>query len=128
MKPIKRFPLAVVFLLAACSSVLPGGSAPRDDPVLTVQPDAAADGVLVTIGAALDDPGHPAFVGGMLLVDAAGTAWLCEALAESFPPQCAGERVRVENLGVVALPRLATGGGVQWSNEPIQLLGTVQVP
>jgi hypothetical protein len=119
-------PLALVLLLAACSSLAPSRPAGAD-PVLVVQPDAPADAVLVTIGDAIANAGGAAFVGGMLLIDADGTPWLCDALGESFPPTCSGDRVRIENLAAVALPKLTTGGGARWSEGPIQLLGTVRV-
>ena len=124
---LRRLPLGLVLLLAACGSLAP--SRPVDaDPVLVVQPDAPADAVLLTIGDAIDNPGHALFVGGQLLIDADGTAWLCEALAESFPPQCGGDRLRVENIEAATLPKLATGGSARWSEAPVQLLGSVLVP
>lgn len=127
MRHLRGLTLAILLVLAACSGVLP--SAPADaDPVFLVQPDVPADTVLVTIAAAVAQPGQPAFVGGMLLIDADGTAWLCDALAESFPPQCGGERLRIANVAAATLPKLASGGGASWSEAPIQLLGSVRLP
>ena len=128
MTVLRRLPVLLILLLAACSSILPAAPATSGIPVLTVQPDAAADAVLVTIADATANAGRAAFVGGMLLIDADGTAWLCDALGESFPPTCSGDRLLLENLGAAALPKLASGGGARWSEAPIQLLGTVRLP
>ena len=54
---------------------------------------------------------------------------LCEVLLESFPPQCGGLRLVVENLDLGTIVGLQTATResvpVTWSNQPMQLLGTV---
>lgn len=119
--------LPIVLLLVACGGLVP---TPRGSGVATlrVQPAAMADGPGISIAAAIADPGQPVLVNGSLLVEPDGTAWLCEALGESFPPSCSGARLRVDNLDAAAgLPRLASGGGATWSDGEVQLLGTVTV-
>ena len=56
---------------------------------------------------------HLVSVTGALLVNADGTVLLCDAIAESFPPQCAGERIAVEGFDPAASnsrKRTASGG------------------
>ncbi|MBM3141116.1 MAG: hypothetical protein FJZ92_13150 [Chloroflexi bacterium] len=55
----------------------------------------------------------------------AGEVRLCEALAESMPPQCGGSSLRVEGLDLAELAGLERASGVTWSSRPLQLLGRV---
>jgi hypothetical protein len=67
--------------------------------------------------------GESVLVNGALFIDADGDVLLCEAMAESFPPQCGGTRLGVEGLD----PRgqqLEEANGVRWS-ESVQLYGRV---
>ena len=127
MKKPLAFPLLLVALVACSTpaSVAPTAT-PSGAPMLHVAADAAVDGPGITIAEALAQPGEPLLVNGTLLIDPDGTAWLCSALAESFPPQCGGERLMVvdlENAG--ALPELQSGNGVRWSEGEVRLFGTV---
>lgn len=95
--------------------------------MLHVAPDAAVDGPGLSVGAALGGDGSRVLVRGMLLIDPDGTAWLCSALAESFPPQCAGERLEVVDLAnATALPELTVANGVRWSEAEVGLFGTIR--
>ena len=51
---------------------------------------------------------------------------LCEILAESFPPQCAGRFLMVQGLDLTTVDGLTTEGSVTWSDQPVQVLGTVE--
>ena len=51
---------------------------------------------------------------------------LCETLAESFPPQCAGRFLMVQGLDLTTVDGLTTEGSVTWSDQPVQVLGTVE--
>jgi hypothetical protein len=51
---------------------------------------------------------------------------LCEALAESFPPQCGGVSLVVEGLDLDLVDGLERSGNVQWTNFPLQVLGDVE--
>jgi hypothetical protein len=77
-------------------------------------------------------------VGEALTVDATGTlavgafyfsndegTWLCDALAESFPPQCAGERVTFDGESVIDPDELDEEQGVTWSPQPVTVLGSI---
>jgi hypothetical protein len=64
-------------------------------------------------------------VSGALFVNADGTVLLCDAIAESFPPQCGGERIVVEGLDLSTVADLQEEGGVRWA-ESVTLLGSVE--
>ena len=120
-----RFPLLflLVMLLAACGTTLP---APSGEPVLVVT-DGVVEGPGLSVADALDHQATDDIVtvSGALFVNADGTVILCDAIAESFPPQCGGERIRVEGLDLAAVPGLQTEGDVSWA-EGVTLLGSVE--
>jgi len=51
---------------------------------------------------------------------------LCEVLAESFPPQCGGRFLAVKGLDLVTMDGLTKEGSVTWSEQFVQVLGTVE--
>jgi len=130
--------LLVVLALTACASVPPSGNpdapdtgeqgatqppgAPKSDGTLTIGDDVA--GPAVQVADALASDGRPVRVAGALFVDADGTVLLCSAIAESFPPQCGGDRLRVVGLDLEALDGLEQANGVRWA-EGVELSGTV---
>ena len=67
----------------------------------------------------------PLLINGQLHVEN-GRARLCEALAESFPPQCAGRFLVVEGLDLMTIDGLTSEGSVTWSDQTVQILGTVE--
>ena len=95
--------LALLVVLAACRT--PGstgdpsdGPAGSDAPVLVIAEGGPGAEPGLSVGEALthgptDDL---VTVTGALFVDADGTVRLCDAILESFPPQCGGERIEVE--------------------------------
>jgi hypothetical protein len=125
-------PLAVALLailLAACGG---SGDSPSPsagglgDPVLVI-----ADGGISEPGMSVAEAlGHRATddlvtVSGALFVDPDGTVRLCDAIAESFPPQCGGERIVVQGLDLDAIGDLQTEGDVSWA-EGVTLFGSVE--
>ena len=64
-------------------------------------------------------------VTGALFVNADGTVLLCDAIAESFPPQCGGDRIAVDGLDLATVAGLQEANGVQWA-EGVVLLGSVE--
>lgn len=54
-----------------------------------------------------------------------GGVRLCEALAESFPPQCGGPSILFDNTAGVDLGVLSIEQGVTWSDQPILVEGEV---
>ena len=111
-------------VLAGCAD--PVTSLPTGDPVLVI-----ADGAITEPGMTVADAlGHRASddlvtVSGALFVDAGGTVRLCDAVAESFPPQCGGERIVVQGLNLGEIGDLQTEGDVSWA-EGVTLFGSVE--
>ena len=128
MKRITSLTLLFV-LLAACAA--PGDSDdPTDDgapPVLVIADGGPGDGPGLTVAEALthgptDDL---VTVTGALFVDADGTVRLCDAIAESFPPQCGGDRIVVEGLDLNDIDDIQEENDVRWA-ESITLFGSVE--
>lgn len=86
------------------------GEAPVVDGALTVA-DVAGDGNVI---------GPVTVVG--FLVDDGTTIRLCEALAESFPPQCGGASVPVDGYDGLGLP-LSSEGDVTWTDVSVEIAG-----
>jgi hypothetical protein len=90
-----------------------------------------ADGPGISVGEALGSAaiGRP-LVNGILLEEADGTFWLCDALRTSPPPDCAEPRLLVVNMpqsdeAFVNGSGLHDEGGVRW-REQAQLYGDVR--
>ena len=49
----------------------------------------------------------------------------CSALAESSPPQCVGESLKVEGMDLSQVVKLQQVDGIRWSEE-MQLLGEIE--
>ena len=117
-------------LLTACGAAgdIPSASAGGQpgEPVLVI-----ADGGISEPGMSVAEAlGHRATddlvtVSGALFVDPDGTVRLCDAIAESFPPQCGGERIVVQGLDLDAIANLQTEGDVSWA-EGVTLFGSVE--
>ena len=125
--------VVLVTALVACGDASvsddgpPVSGSPGGNPPVLVIADGGGDEPGVTVGEAL---GHQATddlvsVTGSLVVGADGTVMLCEALAESFPPQCGGERITVEGLDPSAVAGLETEGDISWSDS-VTLFGSVE--
>jgi hypothetical protein len=124
-----RTPLAATLLLAvlaACTAPAAAPSRAAGEPLLVI-----ADGAMGEPGMSVADAlGHRATddlvtVSGALFVDADGTVRLCDAIAESFPPQCGGDRILVQGLDLDSVANLQTEGGVSWA-EGVTLFGSVE--
>ena len=85
-------------------------------------PSAMGPGISVTEALASDQ--GPLLVNGYLVITPEG-ARLCEALAESFPPQCGGASLIVDEPDPSALEQVTTEGDVSWTETQVQLLGMV---
>lgn len=126
--------LIVAVVLSACAST--GGDepitdqpttdeGPQADAVLVIQPGAIADGPGISIPDALEQAGgEPVLVNGTLFIAPDGSVLLCDAIAESFPPQCGGTRLEVRGLDPAGL-LLEEANGVRWA-ESVQLFGRIQ--
>ena len=108
--------LAAVVLAAGCG----GEQADRTPP----SGDAAGPGLTVREAVESDAEG-PLLVRGALHARE-GEIRLCEALAESHPPQCGGASLRVEGLSLSDVEGVQTAQGVSWTEEEVKLLGDVE--
>lgn len=59
------------------------------------------------------------------VVRTAGSDLLCEVLADSFPPQCGGEKLTIANPEALNAFPLVEEGEVQWSENAIIVLGRI---
>ncbi len=57
------------------------------------------------------------------LVHRDGTTRLCQYLLESYPPQCGGSSVQVDNLALDDVAGLQSAEGVRWSDDVVRLSG-----
>lgn len=96
----------------------PGGE-PQDLP--TSGDDAAAIAVSVIDAVGMTGP---AVVTGFL-VDSGEDLRLCEALAESFPPQCGGESIALSDHDQVDPEDLQTEGSVTWTDSAVTISGEI---
>ena len=80
----------------------------------------------ISIGEAFNtDLKGPLLINGLLHVEN-GQVRLCESLAESFPPQCAGRFLVVKGLDLLKMDGLTREGSVMWSERSVQILGTLE--
>ncbi len=126
-----KFLLLGVAVVAALALIACGDD---DDAGATATPTIAAGVTGATLGVG---PGlsvaealsstldGPLLVNGFLV--AVGDAVrLCEVLLESFPPQCGGESLVVEGLDLGSMEGLTTNQDVTWSDQTLQILGSVE--
>ena len=124
---MRTAPLVLLLVLAACGGASATPTPPdAADPVLVIA-DGGGNGDGVSVADAL---GHQAtddlvLVTGALFVDADGSVRLCDAIAESFPPQCGGERIEVQGIDLATIDGLQNENGVQWA-ESVTLFGSVE--
>jgi hypothetical protein len=127
-RPMRSLPtlLIALLLLAACAADPPAAT-PTDDTwtlVITDGDPGDAPGISVADALTHGPTDDIVTVSGALFVDADGTVLLCDAIAESFPPQCGGERIEVDGLDLATV-ELEEANGVRWA-EGVTLLGSVE--
>ena len=114
--------LAILVLLSACSVGQAGDRTPNGG-----QGDSTGVGPGISIDEARASDGQePLLINGWLVVSPQGEVRFCSALGESNPPSCAGSSLLVEGLDPADAGELAEAEGVQWSEESIQLLGSIE--
>jgi hypothetical protein len=72
----------------------------------------------------VSDVGGVVAVRGAFFDDGSGPR-LCEALAESFPPQCGGGSLPVTGYEEVIDVPLQTEQGVTWTDQPVTFIGEI---
>ncbi len=121
----------VILLLAACSAPAdpddptddndsPPASTPSGGaPVLVIADGSPGDGPGLTVAEALTNgpTDDLVTVTGAMFVDADGTVRLCDAIAESFPPQCGGDRIVVEGLDLDDVAGIQEENDVRWAES-----------
>jgi hypothetical protein len=89
-------------------------------------PPASATGPGLTVSAALRyDVGGPLLVRGFLVARRSEIR-LCEALAESYPPQCGGAWLVVQGMSLSDVEDVQTAEGVSWTDGEVKLLGVIE--
>jgi hypothetical protein len=112
--------LTLAFVLTACGS--------DETPEPTPQPPPASAGIAAGPGISIDEAiafgsAEPVLVNGWLRAEGEEIR-LCDAMAESYPPQCVGTSLLVEGLKLEEVDGLTRAGDVAWT-EQTQLLGIV---
>ena len=128
MRPMRSIPAILIVLLVL------GACAPASTPSQT----SDAWTLVVADGGSGDEPGMSVAdslahgptddllsVSGALFVDQDGTVRLCDAIAESFPPQCGGASIEVRGLDLSTVADLQEADGVRWADSVV-LFGSVE--
>ena len=108
------------------TTVVTSGSDGGVSPVSAVGPGlSVADALASTLDG-------PLLVNGFILVNDAGQVRLCAGSLESFPPQCGSPSLQVQDLDLDGFEGLNSAvpvkGGIRtvnWTDQPVQLLGVV---
>lgn len=103
-----------------CSDIPGDGGEPQDLPGGDEDGDTAS---MVAIADAAGATGQIIVSG--YVVDVAGEIHLCEALAESYPPQCGGNSITVTDLSQIDPDSFESQGDVSWTNEPVLISGEI---
>ena len=114
--------LLIVFALglAACGSDEDGEPAPQPQP--PIAGIGAGPGISIDEAIAFES-NEPLLVNGNIWAEG-DKVYFCDAVAESYPPQCAGVRLQVVGVKLAEVDGLQRVGDIAWS-ERTQLLGVV---
>jgi hypothetical protein len=114
--------LSLLVFLSACTLGVGGTPTPQG-----VQGGSTGVGPGISIDEALaSDSTEPLLINGWLVISPQGEVRFCSALGDGTPPTCAGSSLVVAGLDAADVGELAEAQGVQWSEEPIQLLGSIE--
>ncbi|MGJ7442551.1 hypothetical protein [Aquipuribacter sp. MA13-6] len=113
----------------AAGACLEGATDCADMPTGTGGPESGPDGSLPVADALAAGVEGPFLMSGYYLDDGDG-ARLCEALAESFPPQCGGASIALDESGATVGAATVgaattTEGDVSWTDEPVPVEGEI---
>jgi hypothetical protein len=115
--------LALLGVLALAATACGGGDAGNSDSDPSDDPVTPSTTVSVSELLAAGTMDGRFTVTGYLFIDTDGNAVLCEAIAESYPPQCGGQSIDVAG-DIPMLDDLTTDQGLRWSDNPVELEGT----
>lgn len=137
---MQKLPLLILLAAAAAVAIActdDDGPTPTPTPSATADLPGAGDGdngasgtfpagtEAITVGEALASAGDGVVLVEGYLVITGDDARLCEVLAESFPPQCGGDSVILDEPDPSALEQVTTEGDVSWTDQPVQMLGSI---
>ena len=116
-------------VLAACGGSTTDGTGGSNAPAAAGVPTPGG-GLTIDEAIASTIPG-PLAVKGYLVVSEDGSARLCDALLESYPPQCGGSSLTVEGLDLSTVEGLTEPNDpslaqIRWTESQISLLGDVE--
>ncbi len=98
----------------------PGSQSPTDDGGVVSLPSG---GVSIADAVANQIDGGFAIEG--FYFDDGNGAVLCEALAESMPPQCGGASIALDTTAGVVRGDFSESRGVTWSDQPVLVVGEI---
>ena len=116
---------ALIAALAGCAGAGDEGAQPTTTGEAPAAGAPAPGGGLSVEEALGSKLAEPILVEGSLLADGMRVR-LCSGFRESHPPQCVEPALRLRNLDLASVEGLRHHGAVAWSDEPVQLLGTVR--
>lgn len=108
----------------AAAVCLEGASGCDDAPTGTGGPESGPDGSVPVADAVAAEIQGPFLMSGYYLGDGSG-ARLCESLAESFPPQCGGVSIPLDESGSTVDAPTTTEGDVTWTDAPVAVEGEI---
>jgi hypothetical protein len=120
MKPLLALFIVLALGVAACGSEENSEPAPQTTP--PIAGIAAGPGISIDEAIAFDSD-EPLLVNGNIWAEG-DKVYLCDAVAESHPPQCAGVRLEVVGVKLAEVDGLQRASGIAWT-ERTQLLGVV---
>lgn len=124
MRPLKLLlPLLVLGALAVAACGSDSSGEPTEPQPSVIAGLGAGPGISIEEAIALDSS-EPVLVNGWVYARG-GEVRFCDAVAESYPPQCPGVSLLVEGLKLEEVDGLQRASNVAWS-ERTQLLGIVQ--
>lgn len=94
-----------------------------EDETLTPSPALVDGGLTVSEALATDAEGTIAVQGFVIVAD--GTSLLCDALAESFPPQCGGDSIEITGFEQALGVPITSAQGVSWTDEHVTFFGEI---
>jgi hypothetical protein len=115
-------PLLIVLALGVASCGSDEDSEPAAPQPSDVAGIAAGPGISIDEAIAFESD-EPLLVNGNIWAEG-DKVYFCDAVAESYPPQCAGVRLEVVGVKLAEVDGLQRVGDIAWS-ERTQLLGIV---
>lgn len=108
--------------IASCGSDSSDGASTTGTTATTEAEVITATELLDRLGT--DREGENVIVDAVLFEDESGMR-ICEALAESFPPQCGGRSIAIRNPGFVDAA-MTQEQGIRWTDRSVWLLGWIE--